>query len=70
MEGGTTTTATAVTAATFEPILNAITSVVNVDLLVSLVAKVLPFALAFFVFYWGYGFITSKMASGARSGRM
>jgi len=64
------TTATSVTAETFTPILTAITSVVNVDLLVSLVAKVLPFALGFFIFYWGYGFITSKMASGARSGRM
>lgn len=70
MEGSQTTTTTSVTAATFEPILTAITSVVNVDLLVSLVAKVLPFALAFFVFYWGYGFITSKIANGARSGRM
>ncbi len=69
MESGS-TTATSVTAATFEPILKSITDVVNVDLLVSLVAKVLPFALAFFVFYWGYGFITAKIASGARSGRM
>ena len=67
---GSQTTANAVTAETFTPILTAITSVVNVELLVSLVAKVLPFALAFFVFYWGYGFITSKMANGARSGRM
>lgn len=70
MEDGNTTTTSTVTAETFTPILTAITSVVNVDLLVSLVAKVLPFALAFFVFYWGYGFITSKIANGARSGRM
>lgn len=69
MESGSTTAPT-VSATTFDPILNAITSVVNVELLASLVAKVIPFAIAFFVFYWGYNFITSKIANGARSGRM
>lgn len=65
-----TETSNAVTATTFEPIIEAITSVLNVDLLVSLVSVVLPVALGFFVFYWGYGFVTRKFASGAKRGRM
>ena len=63
-------TSNAVTATTFEPIIEAITSVLNVDLLVSLVSVVLPVALGFFVFYWGYGFITRKFASASRKGKM
>lgn len=62
--------ATAVTAATFDPIIKAITGSVNVTLLASVVAKVLPFAVGFFVFYWGYGFVTRKLSSGAKKGRM
>ena len=62
--------ATAVTAATFDPIIKAITGSVNVTLLASIVAKVLPFAVGFFVFYWGYGFVTSKISRGAKKGKM
>lgn len=63
-------TSNAVTAATFDPIIEAITSVLNVDLLISLVSAVLPVVLGFFVFYWGYRFITRKFASGANHGSM
>lgn len=64
------TETTTITGATFEPIIEAITSVLNVDLLIDIVTAVLPYALLFFVFYWGYGFVTRKLASGAKKGRM